>query len=120
MGDEVIKTVASIDDKYADRFSGTAVRFGGEEFLLILRGIGIEEAYSILKEMHDEIESTVVEYEDLKVRINTSVGVASYKDTCDNIEGLVDLADKAMYYSKTHGRGMIVIDGQYEDDLSEG
>ena len=120
VGDEVIKTVASIDDKYADRFNGTAVRFGGEEFLLILRGIGIDEAYNILKEMHDEIESTVVEYEDLKVRVNTSMGVASYKDTCDNIEELVDLADKAMYYSKTHGRGMIVIDGQYEDDLSDG
>ena len=96
------------------------MRFGGEEFLLILRGIGIDEAYNILKEMHDEIESTVVEYEDLKVRVNTSMGVASYKDTCGNIEELVDLADKAMYYGKTHGRGMIVIDGQYEDDLSDG
>ncbi len=54
------------------------------------------------------------------MRVNTSMGVASYKDTCGNIEELVDLADKAMYYSKTHGRGMIVIDGQYEDNLSDG
>lgn len=115
-GDEVIKMVASIDSKYAAKHQGTAVRFGGEEFLLILRGVGIDEAHQILKEMHDEIKSTVVEFEDQKIQVNTSMGVASYKDTCDNIENLLDLADKAMYFSKTHGRGMIVIDGQYNED----
>ena len=57
-----------------------------------------------------------MEFEDRKIRVNTSMGVASYKDTCDNIEDLVDLADKAMYFSKTHGRGMIVIDGQYNEN----
>ena len=69
---------------------------------------------SILKEMHDEIASTVVEFENLRINVNTSMGVASYKETCDDINGLVDRADKALYYSKTHGRGMIVIDGREE------
>ena len=114
-GDEVIKMVASIDNKYAGKYNGTAVRFGGEEFLLVLRCIGIEEAYSILKEMHDEIENTEVVFENQRIRVNTSMGVASYKDTSEEIDGLIDKADKAMYYSKTHGRGMIVIDGKYED-----
>ena len=114
-GDEVIKMVASVDNKYAERYKGTAVRFGGEEFLLVLRGIDIDEAYEILKEMHDEIISNVVEFEGLQIQVNTSMGVASFNSTCDNIESLVDMADKAMYYSKTHGRGMIVIDGQYDE-----
>ena len=113
-GDEVIKMVAAVDNKYAQKYNGTAVRFGGEEFLLILRNVGIDEAYSILKEMHDEIASTVVEFENFRINVNTSMGVASYKETCDDINGLVDRADKALYYSKTHGRGMIVIDGREE------
>ena len=113
-GDEVIKTVALIDKKYAKKYYGTAVRFGGEEFLLILRNVNIDKAYSILKEMHDEIATTVVEFEDMKIHVNASMGVASYRETCDSIEELVDRADQAMYYSKTHGRGLIVVDGKEE------
>ena len=118
-GDEVIKTVARVDDKYAKLYHGYAVRFGGEEFLLILRNVGIDKAYSILKDMHNEIEDTVVEFEDLKININTSMGLASYPETCDDIHEVVDRADKAMYFSKEHGRGMIVIDGRENEHISE-
>jgi PleD family two-component response regulator len=65
--------------------------------------------------MHDEIENTEVVFEGMKIHVNTSMGAASYKDTSKEIDGLIDRADKAMYYSKTHGRGMIVIDGRYEE-----
>lgn len=114
-GDEVIKMVGSLDKKYAKKYQGYAARFGGEEFLLILRNIGVDEAYEIINEMHDEIMSTVVEFEGLEIKINTSIGVASYKETCDNIDELVDRADRALYYGKTHGRGRIIIDGREEE-----
>ncbi len=117
-GDEVIKMVGAVDNKYAELHQGTAVRFGGEEFLLILRNTGLSEAYDILKDMHNEITSTVVEFEDMKININISMGVSSYKETCDDIDALVDRADQALYYSKTHGRGMIVIDGREEESSS--
>ena len=114
-GDEVIKMVASIDDKYANKYQGTAVRFGGEEFLLILRNINVDEARDILKEMHEEIASTIVTFEGMEIHVNASMGVASYRETCDDINELVARADQAMYYSKTHGRGLIVIDGREEE-----
>ena len=114
-GDEVIKMVASIDDKYANKYQGTAVRFGGEEFLLILRNINVDEARDILREMHEEIVSTIVTFEGMEIHVNASIGVASYRETCDDINELVDRADQAMYYSKTHGRGLIVIDGREEE-----
>ena len=68
--------------------------------------------------MHNEITSTVVEFEDMKININISMGVSSYKESCDDIDALVDRADQALYYSKTHGRGMIVIDGREEESSS--
>ncbi|MBR6402083.1 MAG: GGDEF domain-containing protein [Eubacterium sp.] len=111
-GDEVIKAVARVDDKYAKKYHGTAVRFGGEEFLLILRNVDIDTAYQILKDMHDEITSQVIEFEDMKININVSMGLASYRENCDRIDDLVDRADQAMYYSKMHGRGLIVINGR--------
>ena len=116
-GDEVIKAVAKVDDKYAKHHNGTAVRFGGEEFLLILKGKGLMETYEILKLMHDEIKNNVVEFEDLKISINTSMGLATYPETCENIQEVVDKADQAMYYSKEHGRGRITIDGREGEDV---
>ncbi len=111
-GDEVIKMVAKVDAKYAKKYGGTAVRFGGEEFLLILKGVGINEAYNILDDMHKEIVDTVVEFEDLKIKVNVSMGLASYPETCEDVGEVVDRSDQALYYSKEHGRGRITIDGR--------
>ena len=111
-GDEVIKMVASIDDKYAKLYNGTAVRFGGEEFLLILKDMDIARANDILERMHEEIVQNTVEFEDLKIKVNVSMGLASYPETCESVDDVVDRADQALYYSKEHGRGRITIDGR--------
>ena len=111
-GDEVIKMVASVDDKYAKLYGGTAVRFGGEEFLLILKDTGVSRVHDILESMHKEIIESVVEFEDLKIQVNVSMGLASYPETCSKVDDVVDRADQALYYSKEHGRGRITIDGK--------
>ena len=110
-GDEVIKSVAKVDNDFAKKYNGTAVRYGGEEFLLILRGKGVEETHAILKEAHEVIKANVVEFVDYKIQVNSSMGIACYPETCDDIHEVLDRADKAMYYSKEHGRGRITIDG---------
>lgn len=112
-GDEVIKFVASVDNEFAKKHGGKAIRFGGEEFLLILRGKGVEETHKILKEMHEKIRTTPVVFEDLTININSSMGLASYPETVSDINEVLDKADLAMYYSKEHGRGRITIDGKY-------
>ncbi|MCM1172436.1 MAG: GGDEF domain-containing protein [Clostridium sp.] len=109
-GDEVIKMVASIDDKYAEKHSGFACRYGGEEFLLVLPGKGKEEALEILESMHEEIKSTVVNFNGTEININVCVGLSVYPDICDNADILVARADKAMYYGKQNGRGRLVVD----------
>ena len=111
-GDEVIKMVAAVDNRYAKRYNGTAVRFGGEEFLLILKGVSVIEANAILETMHKEIMDTIVKFEDVEIPVNVSMGLASYPETCDNVDDVVSRADQALYYSKEHGRGRITIDGR--------
>lgn len=111
-GDEVIKAVAKVDNDFAKKYNGTAVRYGGEEFLLILRGKGVEETLGILKEMHEIIKGNVVEFEDYRINVNSSMGIACYPETCSDINDVLDRSDKAMYYSKEHGRGRITIDGR--------
>ncbi len=111
-GDEVIKAVAKVDNDFAKKYNGTAVRYGGEEFLLILRGKGVEETLKILQEMHEIIKNNVIEFEDFKIQVNSSMGIACFPETCSDIHDVLDRSDKAMYYSKEHGRGRITIDGR--------
>ncbi len=115
-GDEVIKMVASVDDKYAEKYSGFACRYGGEEFLLVLPGKGKEESLEILEIMHEEIKSTIVNFQGTEININVSIGLSVYPDICDNADILVARADKAMYYGKQNGRGRLVVDNPEIDE----
>ena len=110
-GDEAIRSVAKSDWTVAKKYNGMAVRFGGEEFLLILPDTPLEKAKEIAAELHEKIRTTVIHFEDYEININTSLGVANYPTTVQDTELTLDRSDKAMYYGKTHGRGRIIVDG---------
>ncbi len=110
-GDEAIRSVARSDWDIAKKYGGMAVRFGGEEFLLILQDTPLEKAREIASELHEKIRTTTIYFEDYEININTSLGVANYPTTVQDTELTLDRSDKAMYYGKTHGRGRIIVDG---------
>ena len=116
-GDEVIKMVASVDHAFSRKYNGYAVRYGGEEFLLILQGFTVEEFRNILEEVHDEIVRNVVQYEGEEIHVNASIGMSHYPDIAGEVVDVLDQSDQAMYFSKEHGRGMIVIYGREEESL---
>lgn len=118
-GDEVIRMVASVDQKYAKKYDGYAVRYGGEEFLLILQGKTVEEFRSILEEVHKDIVDNIVNFEGEEIHVNASIGMSNYPEIADEIVDVLDQSDKAMYFSKEHGRGMIVIYGREEESLKK-
>lgn len=115
-GDRVIKMVASVGQKYAEKNNGFASRYGGEEFLLVLPGYDSSEALKILEAMHEEIKNTVVSFDDNKINVNVCIGLSSYPDLCKDTRILVSRADKAMYYGKRNGRGRLVLDNPEIDE----
>lgn len=115
-GDEVIKMVAHVGQKYAERYNGFACRYGGEEFLLVLPEYDEKQMLSILEEMHEEIKATTVTYNDISMHVNVCIGFSSYPNICRDVELLVSRADKAMYYGKRHGRGRLVMDNPVLDE----
>ncbi len=110
VGDAVIKYVADIDRRFAKKYGGTAVRFGGEEFLFILTDVDHDEMCEIMKEFHHEIVTGVIEYEDKLIKIDASIGLSAYPYLRTDINEVLERADMAMYYSKEHGRGLVVTD----------
>lgn len=109
-GDEAIKMAAFKTQRSAKNHGGIAVRYGGEEFVLVLPSVELEDANQIIKELHRSIKAEALEHESGDVFIDVSIGVSCYPELAASGEELLLRADNAMYYSKENGRGRITID----------
>lgn len=115
VGDEVIRYCGKVSLKYTEENYGFAVRYGGEEFVLVFPNKGLADVLDVCERMHEEIKGHLVVFEDKELHINVSIGIASYPKNCHNPKDLLDSADKAMYYSKRNGRGRITV---YNDEIN--
>lgn len=112
VGDEVIKAIAHMAyRRIEEQDLGFICRYGGEEFVLVFPNCGLEQALPVIRELHKEIATTLVEAYDQKVSMNVSIGVSSYPSLCEDVDQLIKRADWSMYYAKEHGRGQIKVDG---------
>lgn len=112
VGDEVIKEIAHIAAQHIEeRELGFICRYGGEEFVIALPNMEIEQALPIIQNLHNAIATATVEAYGHIVTMNVSIGVSAYPEICDDVNLLIKRADWSMYYAKEHGRGQIKIDG---------
>lgn len=100
-GDEVLRRVSRVvmDNIGRDDYLG---RYGGEEFIVILPGKGIDEALIIADELRKKIqhESMLAN----KTGVTVSMGVVSYPAHGQIVKELVEKADQALYAAKESGR----------------
>lgn len=109
-GDEVLRSVGA-GILHAIRPGDGAVRFGGDEFVVIVGGLhSKEEAHNIAKRVRDAATQEV-SWRGNVLRFTASVGVAYAREGDASGEMLLERADQAMYRAKKRGR-----DGQIEVD----
>jgi diguanylate cyclase (GGDEF)-like protein len=85
-----------------------AFRYGGDEFVLLLPQTSKENALNVARRLHKMIRETVwLESEGLRIKVTTSLGVASYPVDSRSKEGLLHLADEAMYLVKNTSRDSV-------------
>lgn len=104
-GDVVLKNVALLLRKHL-KGKGYAIRWGGEEFLLVYENSRLEEAYESLCALLEDIRRTCIRSDDNQIYITMTFGMA-----CDPSKDLKDLlrdADDRLYYGKNNGRNQIV------------
>ena len=104
-GDMVLKNISHILQKHIqDR--GYAIRWGGEEFLLVYENCALEEAHKSLNALLEEVRSTNFTFDGNQLHVTMTFGMV-----CDPSRDLKDLlkeADDRLYYGKNHGRNQIV------------
>lgn len=87
--------------KTSIRDTDTAIRFGGDEFLILLDNITSRDKVIEICTRIKEAITQPFEYENNLIYINISIGAALFPTDSDNFNELIKLADKAMYKSKS-------------------
>ena len=82
-------------------------RYGGEEFLLVLPGVG-QEAIEILDRIRLAIASEPFVHSGSRLDVTVSLGAALF-DGEETLEGLIGRADKALYEAKRRGKNCVVL-----------
>lgn len=78
------------------------IRYGGEEFVLILRNCSVDDAYARMEQFRADIEKA----KDTPVPFTVSIGVAGY--TGDYSDTLMKV-DDALYKAKNTGKNKVVV-----------
>ncbi|MBV7271726.1 GGDEF domain-containing protein [Clostridium sp. PL3] len=97
-GDSLVKQLASILSQKI-RKSDNIIRWGGDEFAIILPESTHEEAYNIAERIRNVVQDYSFYHNNVLIKMTISIGIASVKDEIE-IDTFVDLADSALYKSK--------------------
>ena len=104
LGDKALVAVANVLLAEKRRYD-LAARTGGEEFSLVLTGIGLIRAQTMVDRVLKTIRELRIECNGEAIRLTCSAGIASYKGRVALTPAeLVSLADKALYEPKQSGK----------------
>jgi diguanylate cyclase (GGDEF)-like protein len=108
VGDQVIKAVSKILGAGL-RNEDLLCRYGGEEFCLILPGVGIHDAVDIAERLREAIESTGGSSirSSGGLNVSSSFGVSHIELGAKTTAELIEQADAALYMAKGAGRNQV-------------
>jgi len=89
------------------------IRWGGDEFLIILPGVAMEGAQSMAKRILDRLEKRSLEED---VTATVSIGITEYLGEGDSVDGMISRADLALYAAKSRGKNRLQV---YEKTASK-
>jgi diguanylate cyclase (GGDEF)-like protein len=105
VGDQVIRNLAWLL-KGRLRASDIIGRYGGEEFLVVLRGVGLDDAYAILDRIRIDFMRLPQMHGTASLTASFSAGIAAYPAFAGDTQ-LIDAADNALLKAKALGRNRI-------------
>lgn len=109
-GDEVLRVFAQLLSEHA-RTEDIVCRYGGEEFLMVLPKMPLAIARERADRLLSLVQQTAVMFNDLQIRITTSIGIAAAPEHAASADDLIRCTDQALYHAKETGRNRVVVFG---------
>jgi diguanylate cyclase (GGDEF)-like protein len=115
VGDIVLKEISACIRK-SIRINDTAARYGGEEFTVIIPETGEEGAMVIAERIRKTVEQHIIVSLERQLHVTVSLGCATIPTNANTGQTLIACADKALYFSKEHGRNRATL---YAKEIGE-
>lgn len=106
-GDAAIKRIAEIIGN-SIRGTDKAARFGGEEFVVLLREVDEENARQLAGRIRSSIEQEMICHGMARISATVSIGVAVFAAADRDIQDIIERSDQALYTAKNDGRNRVV------------
>ncbi|MCW5657940.1 MAG: diguanylate cyclase [Burkholderiaceae bacterium] len=101
-GDEALKALA-VRTKQSLRPIDHVARFGGEEFVVLLPGAGVEEGQQLLTRLQRQLTASLFMHDGREVFVTFSAGVTAFRDG-EALDTALERADRALYEAKRSGK----------------
>lgn len=107
-GDVVLKKVVEAM-KVGLRREDLLVRYGGEEFCIVVPGVGVDQATLLAERAREAVQKLRIPIKGNVIAVTISAGVTAMRRSVEeNIEELISRADQALYEAKRGGRNRVV------------
>ncbi len=108
-GDEILRKIGKIMKEYCEG-KADVCRWGGEEFLLLIRGGTLEDAQNLVNGLRKKVEKAVFSFEKQQLHMTMTFGIAeNMDDLSQDMDALINLADERMYQGKKQGKNRVVL-----------
>jgi diguanylate cyclase len=104
-GDRVLQNVGACLKAGASHASDLSARIGGEEFGMLLDGIGLLEALDIANAVRSAVQALRFHFRGNRIIVTVSCGITELR-TPDTVEAAFDRADSALYRAKRGGKNV--------------
>jgi diguanylate cyclase (GGDEF)-like protein len=105
-GDAVIRRIGELIAQTL-RETDKVARFGGEEFVVLLREVSEHDAHELAERIRLVIAETAIPFDGKELAVTVSIGCAAITGHDRDIEELIERADRALYAAKAAGRNCI-------------
>ena len=107
-GDEVLKHITTT---IKQELPGCDIcRWGGEEFVILLKDNNLLNAKGKVERLRKSIESNPTVFFSKKIFVTITIGLEENKEKYQKPEEIIKVADERMYYGKQHGKNMLVFE----------
>ena len=119
VGDQVLSLIAAVIRENV-RHGDIPCRYGGEEFIVLLRGGALEDVVKVAERIRKKVAEHVFTIDNIPPFNKTvSVGLACFPHHFRTGEEVVAAADSALYQAKNSGRNRVVVFGRNNEKIHE-